>query len=177
MKPKKNAEKDKENMELLKSFFLENLLIANFPQIDKNYEVLMNTNDFVPCLKPSGEGDLSIVGFTGLGSGGKLTLFKTCFALAIHRVAMRSNKLLPSFLIIDSPMKNIETKQDEEIFEGFHKLIYHLASDELKDLQLVIIGSEYKEPNKKLKLKPKSKNLTRDIHSENPPLIPYYKGP
>jgi len=176
IKAKKNAEKDKENIELLKSYFLENLLTANFPQIDKNYEVLMNTNDFVPYLKPSGEGELSIVEFARLGSGGKLTLFKTCFALAIHRVAMKSNKLLPSFLIIDSPMKNIETRQDEEIFEGFHKLIYSLASDELKDLQFIIIGSEYEAPDKKFKLKPNSREFTRDIHSGNPPLIPYYEG-
>ena len=177
IKAKKNAEKDKENIELLKSYFLENLLTANFPQIDKNYEVLMNTNNFVPYLKPSGEGEFSIVEFASLGSGGKLTLFKTCFALAIHRVSMKSNKLLPSFLIIDSPMKNIETKQDEEIFKGFHKLIYSLASDELKDLQFIIIGSEYDEPEKKYKLKPNSREFTRDIHSENPPLIPYYEGP
>ncbi len=173
-KAKTSAEKDKENIDLLKAFFLENLIKAKFPKMNENYEVILNTLDFIPYVKPIEGGDVSIEQFSNLGSGGKQTLFKTCFALALHRVSMRSHRLLPSFLIIDSPMKNIETTQDQEIFDGFHDLIYELASNELKELQIILIGSEYKAPKAEYRLNPMLKEMTRDIRSTSPPLIPYY---
>ena len=173
---KKIAEKNQETVKLLKSLFLDNLQRSNFPKITNEYEVIFNTKDFIPKLKPKSEGDLGIIEFVNAGSGGKKTLFKTCFALALQRLSVHTHHVLPNILIIDSPMKNIGTTEDRMIFEGFHKLIYELASEELKDVQFIIIGSDYLPPNKKLGVTVNERKMERESNSKYPPLIPYYEG-
>lgn len=176
LEAKKKAEKDQENLDLLKQYFFDNLKRAKFPKIDENYEVEINTNDFIPIVKLKKGGEISIVEFSSLGSGGKMTLFKTCYALALHRLSAHSGGWLPTLLIIDSPMKNIEIEEDREIFENLHKLIYELAASELKEVQFILIGSSFIEPDKSLGLNVYSRKMTREINSPHPPLIPYYEG-
>lgn len=175
-KARKEAEKNRKTVEKLKEYFLDNLKRSNFPEIKDNYEVIMNTKDFLPYIKPKDEGELETVDFFNAGSGGKQTLFKTCFALAMHRLSISTSQSLPPFLIIDSPMKNIEKEEDKLIFKGFHKLIYELAKKELKDIQFILIGSAYLAPEKELNLRINERRFTQDIKSKNPPLISYYSG-
>ena len=94
----------------------------------------------------------------------------------MHRLSISTSQSLPPFLIIDSPMKNIEKEEDKLIFKGFHKLIYELAKKELKDIQFILIGSAYLAPEKELNLRINERRFTRDIKSKNPPLISYYSG-
>ncbi|GAI65601.1 unnamed protein product, partial [marine sediment metagenome] len=58
--------------------------------------------------------------FYNAGSGGKKTLFNVCYSIAIHLVAANNNLPLPSFLIIDTPMKNIGEDVNKNIFENFY---------------------------------------------------------
>ena len=174
-KARKEAEKNTENMEKLKVYFLDNLKRAKFPEISKDYEVFINTKNFYPYIKSKAEGELDMLEFFNAGSGGKKTLFKTCFALAVHRLANELEQRLPSLIVIDSPMKNIHKSENKEIFVGMHKLIHELSKNELKDIQFIIIGShELPEEIKDSQIN--KKQFTNDILSSNPPLIPYYSG-
>ncbi|PGU90101.1 hypothetical protein COD71_23560 [Bacillus cereus] len=115
--------------------------------------------------------------FSNLGSGGKKTIFKCCFSLAIHRLAKQRKLPLPSFLMIDTPMKNISERENADIFKGFYSFLYKLAENELKDLQFIIVDKEYypipKEISKKISTIKKHMTPDEPMH---PPLIPYYKG-
>ncbi|WP_225999798.1 hypothetical protein [Paenibacillus sp. BJ-4] len=179
---RRHAEMDASNLKELKTFFIENLSIVGFPGIESNDYIEINTSDFIPRITRFGEGELFTTEFANLGSGGKKTIFKCCYVLAIHRLAAKKKIQLPSFLMIDTPMKNISERENRDIFEGFYKLIYQLYSDELSNKQLIIVDKEFFSP-----ADTEYEDFYDDVNNifvkhmtpddpENPPLIQYYRG-
>ena len=79
----------------------------------------------------AGDDDALQYDFQGAGSGGKKTLFNVCYAVALHRLAEEFNLPLPTFLTIDSPMKNIGNDVNKDIFLALYRYIYSLAADSL----------------------------------------------
>ncbi|SCY54456.1 hypothetical protein SAMN05720606_10620 [Paenibacillus polysaccharolyticus] len=182
LEARRNAEMDASNLEELKKLFVENLSIVGFPGIAPNDFIEINTTDFIPRLTRYGNNELFTTEFANLGSGGKKTIFKCCYVLAIHRLAARKGIEIPSFLMIDTPMKNISERENIDIFAGFYNLIYKLYSGELSGKQLIIVDKEFYSPinteyssqfddEKSLFVK----HMTPD-DPLNPPLIQYYRG-
>lgn len=167
------AEKDLGNLNKLKTLFLDCLVRAKISGFSDEDVVNMKQPWFLPEILGSQSGDLAVSSFSNLGSGGKKNLFKCCFALALHRLANELNTLLPSILIIDSPMKNISERENRKQFEGFHKLLYDLATTELKGTQFILIDKEFCPPPVVLAINLKSRHM-RVNSKEFPPLCPYF---
>lgn len=168
------AEQDLSNLQKLKKLFLDCLLRAKIPGFESDDIVDMSPPWFLPEVV-GGSGELATTSFSTLGSGGKKNLFKCCFALAIHRLSAELGTLLPTILIIDSPMKNISERENREQFEGFHQLLYQLAEDELKGTQFILIDKEFCPPDELIELGVNSRHMRVDS-KEEPPLIKYYRG-
>ena len=113
--------------------------------------------------------------FYNAGSGGKKTLLNVCYALAVHIVAARHNLPIPSFLIIDTPMKNIGEDVDRNIFVAFYKYLYDQAAGALSHTQFIIVDKEFIRPTSQ-KVQVFERYMTPS-EAEHPPLIPYYRGP
>jgi len=126
------AEKDTTNLDLLKDLFLDCLLRASVPGISRKDQVVISPQTFLPEIVSPGIADSTVASFATLSSGGKKTLFKCCFAIAIHRLAVQVGAPLPRLLIIDSPMKNISERENREQFKGFYNLVYELKAGEFK---------------------------------------------
>ncbi|WP_369381548.1 AAA family ATPase [Lysinibacillus fusiformis] len=174
---REKAEEDNTNLEKLKSYFLENLIEVGLPGVEPNDIVSISTSDFIPKVYREKDDDVYEMQFSNLGSGGKKTIFKCCFALAIHRLAKQREVPLPNFLMIDTPMKNISERENEDIFKGFYSFLYKLAENELKDFQFILVDKEYYPIDEKIykKIDIKIKHMTPDDPNYLP-LIPYYKG-
>lgn len=175
------AERDNGNLKLLEDLFLDCLIRARVPGINPDDKVTIRGPSFLPEVSSPALGDLAVVSFSNLGSGGKKTLFKCCFALALHRLAAKVDTLLPTMLIIDSPMKNISERENREQFVGFHELVYQLASDELRKHQFLLIDKEYHAPPAEMDLSIQARHMAPEPHTtadgvEHTPLIPYYQG-
>lgn len=149
---REKAEKDAGNLRSLENLFLDCLVQARVPGFSPTDIVQMRSPTFVPEVSTPEEKDMIVTSFANLGSGGKKTLFKSCFAIALHRLAAKIGAVLPTILIIDSPMKNISERENKEQFEGFHKLVYGLAARELRGIQIVLIDKEFMVPDAALKL-------------------------
>jgi hypothetical protein len=169
------AERDTQNLERLKELFLDSLLRAKIPGFSSKDYVEMKAPNFLPEIGGISSGDLATTSFSNLGSGGKKTLFKCCFAVAVHRLAAETGGLLPSLLIIDSPMKNISERENIEQFQGFHEMLYALAQTELRGTQFVVIDKEIYQPPEKFERVFSSRHMTPN-DTEFPPLISYYRG-
>jgi hypothetical protein len=169
------AEQDLSNLTRLKGLFLDCLLRAEIPGFMEDDIVNMDPPWFLPEVVGTGSGDMATTAFSTLGSGGKKNLFKCCFALAVHRLAAELGTLLPTVLVIDSPMKNISERENREQFEGFHQLLYELKEVELSDTQMILIDKEYCPPPDKVAFTVTSRHMRVDNDSE-PPLIRYYRG-
>lgn len=120
-------------------------------------------------------GDAVVTQFGMLGSGGKKTLFKCCFAVAVHRLAAEVSGILPSMMVIDSPMKNISERENREQFEGFHKMLYELATEELEGTQFILIDKEICEKPSEIQLDMVTRYMTPS-NPDHPPLVSYYRG-
>ncbi|GAB3585709.1 AAA family ATPase [Hymenobacter daeguensis] len=169
------AEADMSNVRKLEAFFLDCLMRAQMPGVSGDNIVKINTKTFLPEVTEPDMGDITVMSFANLGSGGKKTLFKACFALAVHRLATEVGAMLPSLLIIDSPMKNISERENQAQFEGFHTLVYELLEGELLGTQVVLIDKEYFPRGQDSPLTFAVRHMMPDSE-ENPPLIPYYRG-
>jgi rRNA maturation endonuclease Nob1 len=143
---REKAEKDAGNLRTLEKLFLDCLVQARVPGFKPTDLVQMRSPTFVPEVSTPEEHEMIFTSFANLGSGGKKTLFKCCFAIALHRLAAKIGAVLPTILIIDSPMKNISERENKEQFEGFHKMLYDLAGTELKGTQVVLIDKEFVVP-------------------------------
>lgn len=175
------AEKDATNINTLKDLFLDCLVRSGVPGITANDTVEMSASSFLPELHSAGVANTTVASFATLSSGGKKTLFKCCFAIAMHRLAVQVGAPLPDMLIIDSPMKNISERENREQFKGFYNLIYQLKADELANTQFILIDKEYTPPQRELKLRVSSRHMkpndrSKENDGQNPPLIPYYFG-
>ncbi len=169
------AEKDVQNIRKLERYFLEYLIKAGVPGIRLEDKVQVSISTFLPLVAPEGGQDVAVTSFSNLSSGGKKVLFKCCYALAIHRLAIETNASLPALLIIDSPMKNISERENIEVFRQFHNLVYDLAATDLVQTQFILIDKEYCEPDEILQLPVLQRHMTPD-NDDYPPLIKYYRG-
>lgn len=171
-KASEQIEKDNQNLNDLKHYFLDVLIKVGFPGVTENHKVIINPRDFIPKIENPDTG--MIISFYNAGSGGKKTIFKTCFAIALHMLAIKIGSSLPTFLMLDTPMKNISEREDITIFERFYSLIYELSENELKKIQFIIVDKEFYEPQN-TELEILNRHMTPDV-DDHPPLIPYYRG-
>lgn len=169
------AEGDRSNLIELENLFLDCLLRAKISGFTPDDHIAIEPPNFLPEVISPTVGELSVTSFSNLSSGGKKSLFKACFAIAIHRLAVKINAVLPTLLIIDSPMKNISERENREQFEGFHQMLYELAATELSGTQFILIDKEYCAPSKSTKVKLSIRHMTPE-DDENPPLVRYYRG-
>jgi hypothetical protein len=173
------AQQDASSLDLLEELFHDCLLRTALPGISDNDEVKIDAKDFLPAVWGPEAIASTVTSFSNMSSGGKKTLFKSCFAVAIHRLAVRVGATLPQILIIDSPMKNISERENWEQFQGFHDMLYALKSDELRETQLVLIDKEFFPPSEDLGIDLYERHMQPNepgTDNPNPPLIPYYAG-
>ena len=135
---------------------------------------IINTNSWSVKILPSNNEDLEW-GFFEAGSGGKKTLINVCFLLALHIVAERHLLDLPNFMIIDTPMKNIDKEVNKDLFFNFYNYLYAICKSQLPNTQIIIIDNAIVVPDEKLKIDFKERYMTPN-EEENPPLISYYRG-
>jgi uncharacterized Zn finger protein (UPF0148 family) len=154
--------------------FLEALIAVGVPGVGPTDVVKIDLRTWIPFVMPDGEEALRW-SFDNAGSGGKKTLFKVCYALAVHAVAAKHDLPLPDFLIIDTPMKNIGEEVNEDLFRSFYRYLYVLAAGPLTSVQFVIVDKEYYPPQIK-GIEIHERFMTPD-DPRHPPLISYYRGP
>lgn len=175
---RQEAERDTKNLHHLENLFLDCLVRAKVPGFAREDKVTISAPYFLPEVASAESGNLIVNSFANLGSGGKKTLYKACFAIALHRLAIKVGGLLPTILIIDSPMKNISERENRVQFEGFHTLLYELASDELAQTQFILIDKEYLPGPKELAgetyIRHMAPNEMAGQAPEDVPLIPYF---
>lgn len=169
------AESETAGIEQLKEFFLDCLVRSGIPGIDRADRVELPLPSFFPEVYGPDAGDATVTSFATLSSGGKKTLFKACFAVAVHRLATQLGATLPRLLIVDSPMKNISERENREQFEGFYGMLYELAAGELAATQMIFIDKEFSPAPPSLGIEVAARHM-RPGDPENPPLIPYYRG-
>ena len=169
------AEADRTSLDRFANYFLDCLVRAGVPGITRDDRLELEPPSFYPAVYGADPADLTASTFTSLSSGGKKTLFKCCFAIAIHRIATELNAPLPELLIIDSPMKNISERENRAQFEGFYKMVYDLKVTELSRTQVVLIDKEFFAPPAVLAARATSRHMQPDS-SEHEPLIRYYRG-
>jgi hypothetical protein len=169
------AESDGTNLKRLKELFLDCLVRSGVPGITGDDRVEIPVLTFFPELYGPRPDDRAVTTFATLSSGGKKTLFKCCFAIAVHRLAVQLSAPLPELLIIDSPMKNISERENRDQFEGFYRLLYELKSSELGTTQIVLIDKEFSPPAEGYDFTLAARHM-RSGDDQDPPLIPYYRG-
>lgn len=169
------AERDAANLRELEQLFLDCLVRSRIPGFGADDLVRIQSPWFLPDVSNAREDGVISTSFSNLGSGGKKTLFKCCFAVAIHRLATRIGAVLPTLLVIDSPMKNISERENREQFEGFHRLLYELAAGELRDTQFIVIDKEFFPPPSELDIDVVGRHMTPDEPTDGP-LLHGYRG-
>lgn len=162
------------NVSLLEENFLSLLLAIHFPGISQEDSVSINTKTWMPYVLPNGNSDRGWT-FGDAGSGGKKTMFKIVFALALHLTVAQRSLSLPRLLIIDSTMKNITPDINPEIVNHFYGELYRLLSNELRGWQFVLVDQTYFPPTPETGITGTHRLMTKD-DPEHPPLISYYKG-
>ncbi|MCE4555366.1 hypothetical protein [Pelomonas cellulosilytica] len=173
---KKSAFNDRKNVELLGQLFLDCLVRAKFPDVRADFRVEIDPATFYPRIPLGVDEALVVLSFDNAGSGGMKALFKTCYALALHRVcAQAGDSRLPPVLIIDTPTKNVSSVENPEVIAAFFRLVYELAAGELVGAQFVIIDNEFNAVPEGIDLPISSRHLVNG-DPNNPPLIPYLVG-
>lgn len=140
------AERDRANLTRLEELFLDCIARSGIPGISRTDTVQIRSPHFMPDVQGRDAGNLVTTNYSNMSSGGKKNLFKCCFAIALHRLAMENDALLPTLLIIDSPMKNISERTNNPQFVGFNEMLYDLAQGELAGTQFIVIDKEYFPP-------------------------------
>lgn len=169
------AERDTRNLRRLQELFLDCLLRARLPGFSSADAVTIAAPSFFPEVTSPGADGTVVTTFSHLGSGGKKTLFKCCFAVALHRLATELDAPLPAILLIDTAMKNISERENRDQFVGFYSLLYELARSELAGTQFIIVDKEYFPPPPNLDLTVQARLMTPDDDA-HPPLIRHYRG-
>lgn len=150
------------------------LLAIGFPGVSESDMVVVNRKSLIPEIWTNGD-EARKWTFFDAGSGGKKTLLKISFALALHKTAAERNLPVPHLLIIDSPMKNITPDVNPAIFQSFYLHLYSLLAGPLSDWQCLVIDQTYFAPTDAgLTF---SQRLMTQHDPEYPPLIGYYVGP
>jgi hypothetical protein len=169
------AEADRTSLDRFAGYFLDCLVRSGVPGIQRNDRVELEPPSFYPAILSADPGDLTVSTFTSLSSGGKKTLYKCCFAIALHRIAAQLHAPLPELLVIDSPMKNISERENRAQFEGFYRMLYQLNAAELRETQFVLIDKEFLAPPGELAAGVTNRHMQPDS-DEHQPLIRYYRG-
>ena len=128
---REEAERDRSNIELLEKLFLDCMLRSRLPGILEDDWIEVASPNFLPHVYGRNTGEMVFTSFANLSSGGKKSFFKCCFAVAVHRLAARTGAVLPTVLIIDSPMKNVSERENSEQYAGFHEMLHTMADTEL----------------------------------------------
>lgn len=170
------AFKDRTNLQELEGLFLDCLVRSSFPGVTKTYKVTIDPKTLVPEVAPTEAADFAVTSFANMGSGGMKTIFKACYALALHRLAASKGSALPSLLILDSAMKNVSERENRELFHDFYSMVYELASKELQRTQFVLIDKEFFPAPDGTELDMRSRHMSPGS-LEDPPLIRYYDVP
>lgn len=170
-----SAEADRTSLNRLGEYFLDALVQSGVPGITRTDAVALEPPSFYPSVYSNDPTDLSVSTFTSMSSGGKKTLFKCCFAIALHRISVQLEAPLPELLIIDSAMKNISERENRDQFEGFYHLVYKLKAGELASTQIVLIDKEFLPPNPLQRVSILNRHMQPDS-AEHEPLIRYYRG-
>ncbi|HEX4952669.1 MAG TPA: hypothetical protein VF017_04650 [Thermoanaerobaculia bacterium] len=168
------AERDAGNLRRLEVLFRDCLVRARFPGIGESHSVIMEASSFYPQVVKPGEENLIVANHANLSSGGKVTIFKCCFAIALHRLATEEGLPLPRLLMIDTPMKNISERNNRLLFESFYDMIYDLAASELATTQLVLVDKEFRPPPEGFSRRMTERYMTL-ADPEHPPLIRYFR--
>lgn len=171
------ANEQENRLKKLKELFLDSLIQVKFPGIKNTDTILMKTKDFYPQILAL-DNDLYEVNYLNLSSGGKKTIFKCCFAIAIQRLLRNEAIPFPNMLILDTPMKNISERENKELYENFYKFILDIMHTELKDTQLILIDKEdsvFDNINYDECLEISTRRMTPD-EKDFPGLIDYYEG-
>lgn len=166
-------EDGRKNIRALEGNFHKLLQAIHFPEIKKEDKILLNQRTWFPYVHPKGNEALAWT-FYDAGSGGKMVLFKICFALALHLTAAQRQLPIPRLLIIDSPMKNITPDINREVFENFYRELYRLLENDLKAWQCIVIDQTLFEPP--LNFEDHLERLLTKNDPDHPPLISYYQG-
>lgn len=169
------AEADRSSLETLGAYFLDALVQSGVPGITRQDSVALVPPAFYPAVYSQDPADLTVSTFTSMSSGGKKTLFKCCFAIAVHRIAAQLKAPLPELLIIDSAMKNISERENRDQFEGFYRMLYALKQGELASTQMILIDKEFLPPDPAQKVEVTDRHMQPDS-DEHEPLIRYYRG-
>lgn len=150
--------------------FLSIMQAIGFPGVFEDDGIQLDPRNWQPFVY---HGDQAWT-FNDAGSGGKKTLFNVCYALAVHTVAAEEDLPLPSFLIIDSPTKNISDDENPELVRALYREIYALAIREGRRLQFLLIDSDLVSPDPAI---PEFTHRRMAGETNAPRLIPYYEGP
>lgn len=162
-----------ENYKAIERNYKEVLLAIHFPAFTDKEEVVVNRRTLIPEILQANDPGNSWT-FYDAGSGGKKTLLKICYALALHKTAAENGLPLPTLLIIDSPMKNITPDVNRDVFENFYRELYDLLGNQLDGWQLVMVDQTYYPPPSNV-APSLDRKMLRDS-AEYPPLISYYRG-
>ena len=173
---KRAAFQDRRNVERLGQLFLDCLVRCNFPDVKATDHVHIDPSSFYPKIPLGGEDAIVVLTFDNAGSGGMMALFRTCFAVALHRLsAIIGGWRLPSVLVIDTATKNVSSVENPEVVQSFYRMIYELATSELSGTQVIVIDNELTRPPEEMKIQVSARHMVRG-NSENPPLVPYLSG-
>lgn len=177
---KEKLDKSDTNIKELEDCFANTLKIIGLPGVQKNDKVHINRRNWDVLIVPYKNNQFEETftwSFYDAGSGGKKTLFNVCFMLSLHIIAEKNNLPLPSFMMIDTPMKNIDKEVNRELFENFYEYLYNEANNSLKNTKIIIIDNSIIKPDATSgNIDFWDKYMTPD-DPKNPPLISYYDGP
>jgi hypothetical protein len=163
-----------ENFKAIELNYKQILLSLGFPGVTPDDVVVINRRSLIAEIWTRGE-ESKKWSFFDAGSGGKKTLLKISFALALHKTAAERDLPIPKLLIIDSPMKNITPDVNRAIFEKFYAELYSLLAGPLGEWQCIVIDQTYLPPPEGTL---DAMNRMMKLHDlDHPPLIRYYDGP
>ena len=161
------------NVSKLQVFFKDCLLGVGFPSFSEKDSIIIDRESFVPSVY-SNTGEFRF-NYQTLSSSGIRTIFKICYALAIQRFVLEEKiiALLPSFIIIDTPMKNISERIDKSLYMQLYEYFYKSFSKGgiLEGLQLILVDKEFPPIFM-------DHQVPHKIYTRESPLIPraYQKG-
>ena len=144
-KEEKNSSRSSDELLIgLQREFKKCLLEVGFPGLSEDDIVKIDKESMIPFIY-SCNNEFRFTYLT-LSSGGVRSIFKICYALSIHILITKNNikTLLPSFIMIDTPMKNISERNDRYIYLKLYDYLYKLFSEngELCETQLILVDKE-----------------------------------
>jgi hypothetical protein len=156
----------------LEDAYRDIMIDVGVPGVTQADTIFIDRTNWVPTIYPDGDSEHGY-DFYSAGSGGKKTLLNVCYALAVHKVAAERKLPLPTFLIIDSPMKNIGKEVNKQTFLSLYRVLYALANGPLKMTQFVVIDNEFAAPPPGVEVAQRYMTINDPLA---PPLIPDYHG-